>query len=163
MLRNLVLILVFPFSHVPGRPFRRIATILYGPQGCIMFSTQKTTFLGYEKPPRMPLLVAKATRECHFRIIDKSRPSCSAGGPRRKVCNSHANRSQARLACRFSKANACAAEPCGTTFPRQRKRKRRESLKRKLGRHQTTLLLKTRHSHPTLDAGLAPKVCRKGF
>ena len=69
--------------------------------------------------------------------------------------------SQARLSSRFTKANICAAESCGTIFPRQRKRKRRQSLKRKLGRHQTTLLLKTCHSHPSLDAGLAPKVCRK--
>ena len=72
-------------------------------------------------------------------------------------------RSQARLSFRFTEANTCAEEPCGTIFPRQRERTRRQSLKRKLGRHQTTLLLKTCHSHPTPDAGLAPKVCRKRF
>ena len=90
MLRNLVLILVFPCSHVPGGPFRRIATISYGLQGCIMFCTQKTTFLGYKKPTRMRLLVTKTTRECLFGIINKNRPSWIAGGPRRKARNSHA-------------------------------------------------------------------------
>ena len=163
-MRNLVLILVFPCSRVPGSPFRTIATISYGLQGCIVFCTQKTTFLGYGKPPRMPLLVAKTTRECHFGKIDKKQTFLDRRRPQKEgLQQPRKQSSQARLSSRFTKANICAAEPCGTIFPRQRKRKRRQSLKRKLGRHQTTLLLKTCHSHPSLDAGLAPKVCRKRF
>ena len=154
---------MFPCSHVPGRPFRRLATISYGLQGCIMFCTQKTTFLGYGKTPRMPLLVAKTTRECHFGISTKKVfPDCRRT-QKEGLQQPRKQRSQARLSFRFTKANTCAAEPRGTIFPRQRERTRRQSLKRKLGRHRTTLLLKTCHSHPTPDVGFAPKICRKRF
>ena len=121
-------------------------------------------------------------RECHFLSqkqhenailvkFKKNTPSWITGGPRRKICNNRASRDHKpgfpeaphMGFCRFAKANTSATEPCGTIFLRQRKRKRRQSLKRKLGRHQTTLLPKTCHSHSALDAGLVPKVCRKRF
>ena len=96
----MVLILVFPCSHVPGRPFRRIATILYGLQGCIMFCTQKTTFLGYEKPPRMQLLVAKTTRECHFGEIQQKRTFLDHRRPQMEDLQQPSKqRSQARVSC----------------------------------------------------------------
>ena len=149
---------------MPESPFRTVGTVSYGPWGRIVFCKQKTTFLKDGKRPPMPLLVAKTTRESNFVENRQKHTFLDCRRPQKEgLQQPRQQRSQARLSSRSTKANTCAVEPCGTIFSRQRKRKRSQSLKRKLGRHQTTLLLKTCHSHPTPDAGLAPQVCRKRF
>ena len=84
-MRILILILVFPCSRMPESPCRTISTISYGLQGCIVFCTQKTTFLGYGKPPRMPLLCSKNNTRMPFwenrqkqTFLDRRRPQKDA-------------------------------------------------------------------------------------
>ena len=126
--------------------------------------TQKTRFFRIRKTSANATSCSKNNTRMPFwnnrqkqTFLDCRRPRKEGSQQPRK------QRSQARLSLRFTKADTCAAELCGTIFPCHRERTRRQSLKRKLGRHQTTLLLKICHSHPTPDAGSAPKVCRKRF
>ena len=142
-------------------PFRTVGTVSHGPRGCIVFCTQKTAFLRHGKRPRMPLLVAKPTRECHFGgnrqkqiFLDCKRPQKQGLQQPRK------QRSQARPSCRFAEKTPVLQNPVEQSFCASGKNWR-QSLKRKPGCHQTTLLLKTCKSHPAVDAGLGPKVCSK--
>ena len=148
----------------PGDPSGELRQFRMASGAALCFARKKNDVFRMRKTSANATSCSKNTTRMPFwnnqqkqTFLDCRRPQKEGSQQPRK------QRSQARLSFGFTKANTCAEEPCGTIFPRQRERTRRQSLKRKPGRHQTTLLLKTCHSHRTPDAGLAPKVCRKRF
>ena len=103
VLRILILILVFPCSRMPESPCRATSTISYGLQGCIVFCTQKNNVLGDGKRPRMPLLVAKTTRECNLGEIRQKRTFLDHRRPQMQdLPQPSKQRSQARVSCSTS-------------------------------------------------------------